>query len=38
MFAPTVKVAALLSGVTPERNALERPPTKGVEPPVNAIE
>ena len=38
MFAPTVKVATFESGVTPERNALDRPPTNGVEPPVNAIE
>ena len=36
MFAPTEKVAALESGVTPARNALEKPPTNAVEPPVKA--
>ena len=36
MFAPTEKVAAFESGVTPERKALEKPPTKAVEPPVKA--
>ena len=33
IFAPTEKVAALVSAVTPARNALEKPPIKG-EPPV----
>jgi hypothetical protein len=36
MFAPTEKVAAFESGVTPARNALEKPPIRAVEPPENA--
>ena len=36
MLTPTEKVAAFESGVTPDRNALEKPPTNEVEPPVKA--